>query len=203
MSIFGKRIKEARDSLGMNRTEFAEYVGSSTENISRYESGDMGVSLKAVAAIAEKLNINPGWFLGWSQEKYCDKPVEMKKIPIVGNIAAGLPILAQQNIEGYEVIDKEKHIDFCLRVKGDSMMGARIFDGDLVYIRQQPEVENGEIAVVIVGEEEATLKRFYKIDGNVVLRAENPKYKDVLFSKKELKNIKIIGKAICFKTEVQ
>lgn len=204
MSNFSKRIKEVRESLGMNKTQFAEFIKTSLSNITRYEKDSMGVSLESVKAIGEKLNINPGWLLGWDSEKYLnEKQVVYKKIPLVGTIAAGEPIFAHEYIEGYEHVEECERVDFCLKVKGDSMINARILDGDIVFIRQQPDVENGDIAAVIIDNENATLKRVYQINGTVVLRAENPNYPDRIFSKKDVREVKILGKAISFKSSIK
>jgi len=106
-----------------------------------------------------------------------------------------------ENIIGYEY---SEDCDFCLKVKGDFMVGARIFDGDIVYIKQQNTVENGEIAAVIIaGEEEAIIRRYYYVDGIVRLHAENPLCPDMVFSKKDIKQIRILGKVKYFKSEVK
>ena len=135
--------------------------------------------------------------------KYPEFKDEYKKVPIVGTIAAGVPILAQENIEGFEYVPTRVDVQFCLRVKGDSMIGARILEGDLVFIRQQKEVENGEIAAVLIDGEEATLKRFYKADGKITLRSENPNCPDRTFTKNVRKEITILGKAIRCISEVK
>lgn len=98
-------------------------------------------------------------------------------IPIIGTIAAGTPILAEENIEDYFVIDNRVNADFGLRVKGDSMINADIFDGDVAFIRKQPTLENGEIGAILL-ENEATLKRFSKTENSVILQAENPSITD-------------------------
>lgn len=98
-------------------------------------------------------------------------------IPIIGTIAAGTPILAEENIVDYFLIDSRVDADFGLKVKGDSMINADIFDGDIVFIRKQPTLENGEIGAILL-ENEATLKRFSKTDGSVILQAENPSMTD-------------------------
>lgn len=202
MSKFSQRLKEVRESLGLNKVQFAEYVGSSPANITRYEKEDMNVSLEAVKQISDKLSINPGYLLGWEEDKYMDMET-YKKIPLIGTIAAGTPILATENIDGFEFVSQVENVDFSLKVKGNSMIGARIYDGDIVYIKQQPDVENGEIAAIMINGEDATLKRVYKVDGAIILHSENPEYKDMVFSKKELKGIKILGKAISFKAAIK
>lgn len=125
---------------------------------------------------------------------------EAKKIPLLGEIACGDPILATENISEWLQIDANIRADFALRCKGDSMINARIFDGDIVYIHQQPIVENGEIAAVIVSDinTEATLKRVYVYDDHVVLEAENPMYKPIVFWGADIQKVKILGKAVAF-----
>lgn len=202
--IFGKRLSGLMAENNDTTYSLGEHLGMSNTTISRYITGDITPKLPTVQAIAEKYGVNPSWLIGTEgASKYFDDSPTLKKIPIIGTIAAGSPILAQENIDGYEFVPESTYVDFCLRVKGDSMIGARILDGDLVYIRKQPQVENGEIAAVIIDNEEATLKRFYKLNGNVVLRAENPNYTDRIFTKKDMKQVAILGKAIFFKSEVR
>lgn len=122
-------------------------------------------------------------------------------IPLVGNIACGEPILAEENIEGYVKAPAYCEGSFALRCKGDSMTGARIMDGDIVIIRQQSDIDDGEIAAVLI-EDEATLKRVYKMPGRLVLRAENPRYAPIDLSGAELDGVRILGKAVYFISEV-
>lgn len=125
----------------------------------------------------------------------------MSSVPIIGEIACGVPILAEENIEEY--VDLPEHIraDFALRCKGDSMTGARINDGDIVYIRQQPTVANGEIAAVRI-ENEATLKRVYRNGGTVILQPENPAYSPMAFTGDALNDVAILGKAVAFTSKI-
>ena len=125
-----------------------------------------------------------------------------KKVPLVGTIACGTPITAVENIEDYIDMSEDVHADFALRCKGDSMINARIFDGDIVYIRQQPDVENGEIAAVYI-DGEATLKRVFKHRDSLELRAENPTFNTLYYEGSELENIRILGKAIAFLSGVK
>lgn len=188
--LFGKRLLGLMQDNNDTTYSLAEYLHLSASAISRYTSGEMKPKIPVLEAIAEKYGINPTWLMGIEgSDKYIEGSSKSKKIPIVGTIACGTPILAQEYIEGYEYIPENTNIDFCLRVKGDSMIGARILDGDLVYIRKQPEVENGEIAAVLIDGDEATLKRVYSLNGSVILRAENPNIPDKTFNKKEVKNI--------------
>jgi repressor LexA len=121
---------------------------------------------------------------------------------LVGKIAAGTPILAQENIEGYIDLEDSIKADFCLTVEGDSMINARINDGDIVFIRQQPEVEEGEIAAVLI-DGEATLKRFYRHENAVELRPENSTYKSMFFTSNNCTTFKILGKAVAFQSMIK
>lgn len=124
------------------------------------------------------------------------------KIPLIGTIACGDPILAEENIVDYLQVDARLHADFALMCKGDSMVNARIFDGDVVYIRQQPDVENGQIAAVQI-DDSATLKRVYKYPGKIVLRAENPQYQDIVITAEDNQEVRILGRAIFFTSIVR
>lgn len=122
---------------------------------------------------------------------------EMRRAPLIGTIACGTPVLAQENLDGEVDIPAEIHADFALRCKGDSMINARIYDGDIVYIRQQEEVEHGEIAAVLI-DDAATLKRVYLYDDHISLEAENPQYRPMVYWGDDMNNVKIIGKAVAF-----
>ena len=130
-------------------------------------------------------------------------PLEKKKIPLLGDIACGEPIYASEDRESYVMAGTDINADFCLRAKGDSMIGARILDGDIVFIRKAPTVNNGEIAAVIIGDE-ATLKRiyYYPQKGKLILQAENPKYEPLVYIGEELNEIRILGKAVAFQSDV-
>ena len=122
---------------------------------------------------------------------------EIKKVPLLGTIAAGLPILAEENVESYLPVLSSCNVDFALRIKGDSMIGARIYDGDIVYIKSQNDVEDGEIAAVLI-DNEATLKRVYKFNDAVHLNPSNPEYKPMIYTKNNCQYFKILGKAVFF-----
>ena len=120
-----------------------------------------------------------------------------RSVPLVGTIACGTPTLAEENIEAFIRMSENINADFALRCRGSSMINARIFDGDIVFIRQQPDVENGEIAAVLI-EGEATLKRIYKYKNRLELRAENPTFAPLNYEEEELNSIRILGKAVAF-----
>lgn len=131
-------------------------------------------------------------------------PIRMgKPLPLIGSIACGRPVLAEENVEELVACPEDIHADFCLRCKGDSMIGCRIMDGDIVYIRQQDDVDDGQIAAVLI-EDEATLKRIYKIGHDrIELRPENPVYPVMTYTGSELDRIRILGLAVAFTSPVK
>jgi len=127
---------------------------------------------------------------------------KMKKVPLLGTIAAGEPVYADEEYGTYVELNLDIKADFALKIKGDSMIDARINDGDIVFIRKQPLVDNGEVAAISV-DDEVTLKRFYRNNGGVILKPENSKYQPKYYTEEDFKNIRILGKAILFQSEVR
>lgn len=199
----GERIRSRREALGMTQTELADALSTTKQNIYKYENGIISnIPSDKIEAMAEILKTTPAYLMGWEEETVLPPNIEpfgsMQKIPLVGQIACGTPILAEQNIEDY--VDLPGHIraDFALTCKGESMIGAGIRTGDIVYIRKQEEVENGQIAAVMIGNDEATLKRVYTKPGVVQLVAENPNIAPAVFIGKEAEQIHIIGLAVAY-----
>ena len=196
--MIGKTMKELRKRKGITLEELARAVGTSKQTIHRYENGIINnIPPERIVAIANALSSTPGELMGWDTES-------VKRLPVLGRIACGRPIFAVEDTEGYVCTDAQSDADFCLRASGDSMTGARIYDGDIVFIRAQESVDNGEIAAVIIGQE-ATLKRvYYKHDEEkLVLMPENPRYSPLVYVGEELRDIKIIGKAVAFMSRVR
>lgn len=131
-------------------------------------------------------------------------PIATRRIPMLGKIACGQPIYADEDRESYVMAGTDINADFCLTAQGDSMIGARIMDGDIVFCRSQDIVDNGEIAVVLIGDE-ATLKRvyYYPEKKKLVLQAENPKYEPFVYIGEELNDIRILGKAVAFQSDIR
>ena len=209
----GERIKEARELRRLTQEQLGNALGMNKSTIQRYETGQISkIKIPVLESIAKALNVNPNWLALKSEDMAIKKyPYEIeniiplpktKKVPLVGTIACGTPITAVENIEDYIDMSEDVHADFALRCKGDSMINARIFDGDIVYIRQQPDVENGEIAAVYI-DGEATLKRVFKHRNSLELRAENPTFNTLYYEGSELENIRILGKAVAFLSEVR
>ena len=199
---FSERLMQLMADNNDTIYSLAEYLHLSPSAISRYTSATMTPKILTIEAMSVKYGVNPPWLMGADVDKYLGAVMISKRVPIFGTIAAGQPILAQQNIEGYEYVPENVDVDFCLRVKGDSMTGARILDGDIVFIRKQSDVETGEIAAVMI-DGEVTLKRVYKMNGTVILRPENPNYSEQIYSKKDMKEVIILGKAVRFQSEVR
>lgn len=210
-------IKNRRIELGLTLLDVAKYVGVSEATVSRWESGDIAnMKRDKISLLAEVLRISPLLIMGYditqennneisidSMEKWGIRPISTKKIPLLGNIACGEPRYADEDRSSYVEVGTDIKADFCLRAKGDSMINARINDGDIVFVRAQNAVDNGEIAVVVINDE-ATLKRVYFFpDKNIlILKPENTKYKDIIYSEEDLNNVKILGKAIAFQSDI-
>lgn len=200
----GKILKSRRLELGYTLEEVAKLVGTSKQTIHRYETGIiLNIPSDKIVALAKALQTTPAHIMGWEDQDdiYQYKNVipvpPMKKIPLVGTIACGAPILAAENIECEVNMPENINADFALRCKGDSMIEAHIYDGDIVYIRKQPVVENGEIAAVLI-EDEATLKRFYKSGDTITLMACNASFVPLVYTSKDHVTIQILGKAVGF-----
>ena len=192
----GKTRKDVCDALGFNYYTFADWV-----------TGRKYPRMNKVEALAEYFGVSKSELI---EERPTNILLEniialptTHKVPLIGTIACGKPILAVEEASEKIDIPDFVHADFALRCKGDSMITARIFDGDVVYIRQQDTVENGEIAAVVVGDE-ATLKKVYYQPGErLILRACNPMYPDLEYFGSELNEIKILGKAVSFVSNVR
>lgn len=198
----GERIRARREHLGLSQTALADMIGESKQTVYKYESGIISnIPSDKVEAIADVLKISPAWIMGWGDNNKIIPPgfdplPPMDRIPRVGAIACGAPILAEENIEDYDSVPSDWHADFTLVCKGDSM-APRILDGDLVAIRRQPEVETGEIAAVRIGNE-ATLKRVYLHDDYIELRPENSDYASIIRRREEMDDVQIEGRAVGF-----
>jgi repressor LexA len=177
---------------GVSQKDLCDYTGLATSTISDYVNANTLISPGNLQIIADALNVMKSEIDGSAGELPAESDVI--KLPVVGRIACGgLGSLAYEDIEGFETTPRSwigGGEFFYLRAKGDSMNGARIYEGDLLLIRKQPEVEDGEIAVVLI-EDEAVLKRVYRSGDSIILQSENPKYHPIVCSG-EL--VRVIGK---------
>ena len=213
-ATFAQRLREGLDLRGMKQIELATRSGISKYSISHYLKGDWEGKQDAVYELARALNVSEAWLMGYDvpaersapkvSVQLDKKPTippgfmplpKMRKVPLIGAIACGDPITATQNREGDVNAPVDMRCDFALKCQGESMIGAGIHDGDVVYIRIQPEVENGEIAAVRIGEE-ATLKRVYLHNDYIELRPENPAFESIIRRREEMNDVQIEGKAV-------
>lgn len=201
---FSRKIRDLRAMHGLTLEQVAQQVGVGRSTVRKWETGMIAnMRRDKIEKLATALHVTPGYLMGWEDE---DLPLpaniipmpEMRKIPLVGSIACGAPILAEEHIDGDVDIPATIHADFALRCKGDSMINARIFDGDIVYIRQQDTVDNGDIAAVLVDGTEATLKRVRLFEDHIILEPANPMYQPMAYWQEEMNNVRILGKAVAF-----
>ena len=210
----GERIKIAREKKGYSQEELANLLGyKSRSSINKMENG-RDVPRSVIVKLSELLDVTPAYLMGWensndnSESNETDniydqfdniRPIRLKKFPMLGEIACGEPIWADEDKESYIMADMDIQADFCLTAKGDSMINARINNGDIVFIREMPIVQNGDIAAVII-DNEATLKRvyYYPEQNKLILNPENPAYEPLVYVNEELNDIRILGKAVYF-----
>ncbi len=203
ISSIASRIREYREREDLTLAEMAQRTGVPAQTLNRYELGKRAPKIDVAVQIAERLGVNPLWLQGYDVPVLTGVPdgfdpvPETYTVPRVGAIACGTPIIAEQNIETYDAVPNRIRCDFTLVCKGDSMVGAGIEDGDVVYIRQQPEVENNEIAAVMI-DGEATLKYFKRVGDMVLLSPANREYEPIIVSGENLGKVKIVGKAVGF-----
>lgn len=208
----GSRIREFRKRLGLSVDDVAEKLKKNRATIYRYESDDIeNLPAPILEPLAKVLQTTPAELMGWEQSPAPAAgdlpdlpnifPVQTKKVPLLGTIAAGVPIYADENFDGYRECTEDIDADFCLKIQGDSMIGARINDGDIVFIRKQEDVDNGEIAAVLI-EDEATLKRVYKEKDSLILQAENPRYAPIVYTAESYVECRILGKAVAFQSDI-
>lgn len=205
----GELINKKRTELGLTLEEVGNAVGVSKSTVKKWEDGFISnMRRDKISKLAKVLEMNPVSLITGKEmsanedeidvSKYSNiKPVKKIKLPMLGKIACGEPIFADEEHETYVEVDESYGADFCLTAQGDSMINAGIENGDTVLIREAPIVDNGEIAAVII-DDEATLKRvyYYKGENKLVLQAENPRYSPFVYLNEELETIRIIGKAV-------
>lgn len=206
---FNKILKQLRLGKNLTQAELAEVLGISKSSISMYEQGNREPDFETEEAIADFFNVNLNYLRGKAEENHSIPlpknihPVQLKKIPLLGEIACGVPIFTNEDKESYMMVGANIQADFCLICKGDSMIDSRIYDGDVVFIQETNQVDNGQIAAIIIGDE-ATLKRvyYYPEEAKLILNPANPKYPPLVYVGRELEEIKILGRAIAFQSNL-
>lgn len=199
MKSFGSRLKLLRNEKKVSQEELSKILGVSKSSISMYENNNREPGFEIMEAIADFFNVDMNFLYCKTDARNSTPridnifPVPTTRIPLLGTIAAGEPVLAEENIEEYIDLKEYVNADFCLRIKGNSMIGAGIKDGDIIFIHQQPTVEDGEIAAVLI-EDSATLKRVFKVGDIIQLRSENPAVEPITLNGD--RDAKILGKAV-------
>ena len=210
--MFGTILKKLREDAGMSQEQLGGILGISKSTIGMYEQGNREPKNAVLVRLAEIFKVTVDALLGCEKENetytalYDESDLEKlgitrpqyEQFPVLGKISCGLPILCVEENDIFVDASSDIRADFCLTARGNSMINARIFDGDTIFIRHQHTVSNGEIAAVIVNDEEVTLKRlyYYPEQGRLILQPENPTYQPQEYSGEELNHIRVIGKAI-------
>lgn len=208
-----KILRELRKQKSKTQAQMGAMLGVSQQAYATYENGVANPPVDVLNKMAEFFGVSVDYLLGRTTENSPSfdifqfdniHPVQLQRVPMLGKIACGTPIYADEERESYVLAGTDVRADFCLTARGDSMIGARIMDGDIVFCRAQETVELGEIAVVIIGDE-ATLKRayYYPDKKKLILQSENPKYEPFVYVGEELQDIRIIGKAIAFQSDIK
>lgn len=212
-------LQSRRKELGLTLADIAKACDVSESTVSRWESGNIGdMKRSRIAALSKILKISPSTIVGSDGdddvvEEHHPEPKlprnvfpmpAMKKVPIIGEIACGKPVFAAEEYGELAELPVGIHADFALKAKGDSMIGARIHDGDVVFCKSADIVDNGKVAAVII-DDEATLKRFYyyKDKNLVILKPENPEFEDMIYSGEEIGSIHVLGQAVAFQSIIR
>lgn len=204
----GDRIRSRREELRMSQEELATRLGyKSRSTIAKIESGENDLTQSKIVAFAEALSTTARWLLDYDDSDTTLPPgahhPQFKKVPMLGYAAAGQPLEDLNQDTPYYDIENKYDVDFCITIRGDSMINAGINDGDIVFIRSMPEVPNGRIACVEIDNEKVCLKRFYKSPDGIMLVSENPKYAPIQLTRFNCQNVKILGLAVLRQSEIQ
>ena len=193
------RLKEIRKENKKSQEELAKLLGVTQATLSGWENEKYEIDNKSLITCAELFNVSVDYLLGLSDEQG-ETASNGKKIPVLGNVAAGLPISAVENILDYEEISEDMARTgefFGLRIKGNSME-PRIKEGDVVIVKQQDDVESGQVAIVLINGDDATCKKFVKHDNGISLVSYNPSHPPMFFTPEEIetKPIRVIGRVV-------
>ena len=192
------RIKSAREDLKLTKRELAKRIGVHESSINKYEKGLVDIPLSKISELARVLKVTEAYLMGWEEKS--EQPPQGLKIPVLGTVAAGIPISAVEDILDYEEVPQSWESQgefFGLRIKGDSMK-PDINDGDTVIVRQQSTANNGDVVIALVNGDDATCKKFEKLDNGIMLISNNSEYSPMYFSNEEVltKPVVIIGRVV-------
>lgn len=192
------RIKSAREDLKLTKRELAKRIGVHESSINKYEKGLVDIPLSKISELARVLKVTEAYLMGWEEKS--EQPPQGLQIPVLGTVAAGIPISAVEDILDYEEIDsswKSQGEFFALRIKGDSMQ-PKIDDGDVVIVRQQSDANSGDTVIALVNGDDATCKKLQKTENGIMLVSTNPNYLPMFFTNEEIvtKPVVILGKVV-------
>jgi len=213
MEKFKDRFRKILEIRGKSQADIAKETGIDKGSISSWVNGKYEPRQKALTKLQNALGVSVEWLMGFDvpmeNRSLEPKYLNLQKIPLLGEIACGAPILANQFESEYRFTDEDTHANFCIVAKGNSMIDAGIDDGDVIFCRQQSTVENGEIVAVLIDDgaeyAEATLKRvyYYPAQSRIILVAENPDVPALTFAGENLTKVRIIGKAIVVQKQIK
>lgn len=190
------RIKSAREDLKLTKRELAKRIGVHESSINKYEKGLVDIPLSKISELSRVLNVTEAYLMGWEDEQ----KLQGLKIPVLGTVAAGIPISAVEDILDYEEVPQSWENQgefFALKIKGDSME-PRMESGDVVIVKQQPDANSGDTVIVLVNGDDATCKKLQKTDNGIMLVSTNPKYPPMFYSNEDIqtKPVVILGKVV-------
>ena len=208
---FPERLKSIRKAKNITQTELAELLNISKSTIGMYEVGSREPNFEILKNLADFFNVSVDYLLGNEDELDVFSlsgvtQIKKKKLPILGSVACGEPIFADEEYQGYISCNDDINADFCLLAKGDSMINAGIKDGSIVFVKKQPTVDSGQIAVVLI-DDEATLKRVFFDNENkrLILNPENSAFAPIIIDNEQLQSgqVRILGKAVACQFKVR
>lgn len=213
--MFGSILKKLREDAHLSQEQLADAIGVSKSTIGMYEQGKRMPNTNTILKdIASYFGVSIDYLVGFMPQeanlteedfsRFNLRPIHRHRIPMLGKIACGEPIMCEEEYETFVEAGTDIDTDFCVTAQGDSMINARILDGDIVFVRKQEMVENGEIAAIIVNDSEITLKRFFYYPelNQVVLQPENPGYRPMVYVNEDLAHIRVLGKAVAFTSHI-
>lgn len=205
----GEYIRQKRKEAGLSAEELGKKIGKNRATIYRYENNSIEkLPANVLVPLANALSITPGELIKRNGDDSPSlpagtfKPV-FKKVPLLGYVAAGKPLEDLNQDVSYVDVDGKYNVDFAVKVVGDSMIDIDINDGDIVFAKSMPEVENGQIAVVEIDHEKACLKRFYRSNDTITLISANPKYPPMVFNAENCESVTVRGLAVIKQSEIR
>lgn len=207
--MIGDILKRERKKRHLTQSDIGMQLGVSQQAVAKWENNSTEPRMQDLLTLAAIYNVTVDYLLGRELEpdmgtrSVIRDGISYRTLPVLSHVACGEPIYAEDNYEDYILQNMESRADFCVIAKGDSMINARIHDGDIVFVHKQEMVTNGDIAVVAI-DDTATIKRvyYYAKDAKLVLMPENPSHAPLVYVKDELNHARILGKVVSFFSQV-